>query len=86
MVLSHPGRGEAPTGTKGIVVVDNRSYGTASLTLFRRAGFVECGRKREWRRTPDGWKISATGYQRTYDATLSLKALDFTLNRGDALA
>ena len=27
----------------------------ASLTLFRRAGFVECGRKREWRRTPDGW-------------------------------
>lgn len=28
---------------------------TASLTLFRRAGFVECGRKREWRRTPDGW-------------------------------
>lgn len=28
---------------------------TASLALFRRAGFVECGRKREWRRTPDGW-------------------------------
>ena len=27
----------------------------ASLNLFRRAGFVECGRKREWRRTPDGW-------------------------------
>ena len=27
----------------------------ASLTLFRRAGLVECGRKREWRRTPDGW-------------------------------
>ena len=36
MVLSHPGRGEAPTGAKGIVVVDNRSYGTASLTFFRR--------------------------------------------------
>lgn len=36
MVLSHLGRGEAPTGTKGIVVVDNRSYGTASLTFFRR--------------------------------------------------
>ena len=27
----------------------------ASLALFRRAGFAECGRKREWRRTPDGW-------------------------------
>ena len=36
MILSYPGRGEAPTGVKGIVVVDNRSYGTASLTFFRR--------------------------------------------------
>lgn len=27
----------------------------ASLALFRRAGFVACGRKRAWRRTPDGW-------------------------------
>lgn len=36
MVLSHLGRGEAPTGTKGIVVVDNRSYGNAALTFFRR--------------------------------------------------
>ena len=36
MVLSHPGRGEAPSGVKGIVVVDNRSYGNASLTFFRR--------------------------------------------------
>jgi 16S rRNA (guanine966-N2)-methyltransferase len=36
MILSHPGRGEAPSGVKGIVVVDNRSYGNASLTFFRR--------------------------------------------------
>ncbi|MDB5165649.1 MAG: putative Methyltransferase [Candidatus Saccharibacteria bacterium] len=35
MVLSHPGRGEAPTRS-GIVVVDNRSYGNASLTFYRR--------------------------------------------------
>ena len=40
----------------------------------------------EYRRTPDGWKISVTGYKRTYDATLSLKALDFKLMVGDALA
>jgi SnoaL-like domain len=40
----------------------------------------------EYRRTPDGWRISATGYKRTYDATLSLKALDFKLMVGDALA
>jgi 16S rRNA (guanine966-N2)-methyltransferase len=35
MVLSHPGRGEVPIQT-GIVVVDNRSYGNAYLTFFRR--------------------------------------------------
>jgi len=33
------------------VTPDNRP----SLALFRRAGFVECGRKREWRRTAGGW-------------------------------
>lgn len=33
------------------VTADN----TASLALFRRAGFTECGRKHAWRRTPDGW-------------------------------
>ncbi len=35
MVLSHPGRGETPSKT-GVVVVDNRSYGNADLTYFRR--------------------------------------------------
>lgn len=35
MVLSHPGKGEVPTKT-GIVVVDNRSYGSANLTFYRR--------------------------------------------------
>lgn len=35
MILSHPGRGEVPTKT-GVVVVDNRSYGNARLTFYRR--------------------------------------------------
>lgn len=35
MILSHPGRGEIPTKT-GVVVVDNRSYGNAYLTFYRR--------------------------------------------------
>ncbi|MDN5835076.1 MAG: 16S rRNA (guanine(966)-N(2))-methyltransferase RsmD [bacterium] len=35
MVLSHSGRGELPTKT-GVVVVDNRSYGNAVITLYRR--------------------------------------------------
>lgn len=36
MVLSHSGRGEGPNLENGIVVVDNRSYGNAYLTFFRR--------------------------------------------------
>ena len=36
MVLSHSGRGEVPIQKHGIVVVDNRSYGNAYLTFFRR--------------------------------------------------
>ncbi len=35
MVLSQPGRDECPT-RPGIVVVDNRSYGDATLVFFRR--------------------------------------------------
>jgi 16S rRNA (guanine966-N2)-methyltransferase len=35
MVLSHPGRSEVPT-RPGVVVVDNRSYGNANLTFYRR--------------------------------------------------
>lgn len=35
MILSHSGRGELPTKT-GVVVVDNRSYGNAVITLYRR--------------------------------------------------
>ncbi len=35
MVLSYPGKGEVPP-VNGIVVVDNRSYGTASLAFYRK--------------------------------------------------
>jgi 16S rRNA (guanine966-N2)-methyltransferase len=39
MVLSSLGRGEGPNlANTGIVVVDNRSYGNALLTSFRREG------------------------------------------------
>lgn len=30
-----------------------------SLALFRRAGFEQTGLKRDWNRTPDGWKDEA---------------------------
>jgi len=35
MILSYPGRGEVPPEI-GIVVVDNRSYGTAALAFYRK--------------------------------------------------
>jgi len=35
MILSHSGKGEVSAKT-GVVVVDNRSYGNACLTTFRR--------------------------------------------------
>jgi len=38
-----------------------------------------------YRRTPEGWKISATGYDRTYEATMSLEGLNFKLKPGPAL-
>ena len=38
-----------------------------------------------YRRTADGWRICATGYQRTYDATMSLENLNFKLKPGAAL-
>ncbi|TFV55441.1 nuclear transport factor 2 family protein [Mycobacterium sp. PS03-16] len=38
-----------------------------------------------YRRTPGGWRICATGYDRTYDASMSLENLNFKLKRGRAL-
>ncbi len=38
-----------------------------------------------YRRTEDGWKISETGYDRTYDASMSLEALNFKVKAGRAL-
>jgi hypothetical protein len=38
-----------------------------------------------YRRTEDGWKISATGYERTYEATMSLAGIDFKVTPGRAL-
>lgn len=38
-----------------------------------------------YRRTSSGWKIASTGYKRTYEATMSLKGLDFKLSPGAAL-
>lgn len=42
--------------------------------------------KDRYRRTADGWKICSTGYDRTYEATVSLDDLpSFAVRRGSAL-
>ncbi len=38
-----------------------------------------------YRRTADGWKISTTAYDRTYEATMSLENLNFKIKPGRAL-
>jgi hypothetical protein len=40
----------------------------------------------QYRRTEDGWRISATGYDRTYEATMSVANIDFKVKPGRALA
>lgn len=39
-----------------------------------------------YRRTPAGWQICATGYDRTYEATMSLAGIGFAVQPGPALA
>ena len=39
-----------------------------------------------YRRTPDGWRICATGYQRTYEVNMSTEAItNFKVKPGEAL-
>ncbi len=38
-----------------------------------------------YRRTSDGWKICETGYDRTYDASMSTEGLNFKVKPGRAL-
>ena len=40
----------------------------------------------QYRRTADGWKISGTGYDRTYEATMSVAELKFKVKPGRARA
>ena len=39
-----------------------------------------------YRRTSDGWKICATGYDRTYDVSQSVEGLNFKVRPGSAIA
>ena len=49
--------------------------------LLIGAGFY----RDRYRRTADGWRISVTGYDRTYDASLSTATLGFKVKAGRAV-
>lgn len=52
-----------------------------SFMLFGAAFYHD-----RYRRTPDGWKICSTGYDRTYEVTQSVEGLNFKVTPGAALA
>lgn len=53
----------------------------AQFMLFGAAVYADT-----YRRTPEGWRISSTGYERTYEATLSLADVpSFALSTGPAI-
>ena len=57
-----------------------------AVSIAGTPGLIGAGFYRDtYRRTPEGWKISATGYDRTYEATMSLEGLNFKLKPGPAL-
>lgn len=71
--------GDAATGTwylQDRVIVADVNFMLIGAAFYRD----------RYRRTADGWRISATGYDRTYEATMSLAASGFTVTPGRALA
>ncbi len=63
MLLSQLGKGEVPSKT-GVVVVDNRSYGTLNLTLYRLEsaiyGIFFLGMMRQQKKTLTGSSLFGT--------------------------
>ncbi|MFV0494606.1 nuclear transport factor 2 family protein [Mycobacterium sp.] len=71
--------GDTATGTwylQDRVIVDEFKFMLIGAAFYRD----------RYRRTADGWRISATGYDRTYEATMSVKDLGFQLKPGRAMA
>jgi hypothetical protein len=71
--------GDTATGTwylQDRVIVDEFNFMLIGAAFYRD----------QYRRTEDGWKICATGYDRTYEATMSLKDLGFKVKPGRAIA
>ena len=75
-----------------ITVTDNEASATWYLqdrVIAAEADFMLIGAAfyhDRYRRTSDGWRICATGYDRTYEATMSLAGMQFTVEPGPAVA
>ena len=79
---THPGiiqlDGDAATGRAYMSEVIRLLDGTSELNY---AIYHD-----RYRRTPDGWRISATGYKRTYEINMSTESITkFKVKPGDAL-
>ncbi|WP_373692385.1 nuclear transport factor 2 family protein [[Mycobacterium] kokjensenii] len=71
-----------PDTATGIWYLQDRVIVPDVNLMLIGAGFYED----TYRRTADGWKLSHTGYQRTYDATINLADLPgFNVTFGEAL-
>ncbi|BBW99066.1 hypothetical protein MMOR_00030 [Mycolicibacterium moriokaense] len=46
---------------------------------------IGAGYHDRYRRTANGWRISETGYDRTYDASMSTENLNFKVKAGRAI-
>ncbi|MGH3561627.1 MAG: nuclear transport factor 2 family protein [Mycobacterium sp.] len=75
-----------------IAVTGDEASGTWYLqdrVIVAEADFMLIGAafyRDRYRRTADGWRINATGYDRTYEATMSLEGTGFKVKPGRALA
>ncbi|KAA8969673.1 nuclear transport factor 2 family protein [Mycobacterium sp.] len=80
--VTHPEIAVSGAEATGIWYLQDRVIVPESNFMLIGAAFY----RDRYRRTADGWKISATGYDRTYEATMSLAGMNFTVKPGRALA
>ena len=80
--VTHPEITVTGDEASGIWYLQDRVIVAAADFMLIGAAFY----RDRYRRTAEGWKISATGYDRTYEATMSLAGLKFTVKPGPALA
>lgn len=72
---------DGPDDASGVWYLQDRVIAADFNFMLIGAAFY----RDRYRRTADGWRICATGYDRTYEATMSTENLGFHLKAGPAL-